>query len=316
MIVKDNFSDVADVKLKIYKPYAETYKLSSTEQMIVFQQSSNEVEHSDRLNDRETLKGYCDSTEITGESAVKIGSKFYTMSRPNNIGFQNDLITPFFTERDDPETYEHTVIIPLYLSPGSEWDSVLSVFYSHSTPMYIIANPDNGAGLSIDADYQEYIGLMQANGVKVLGYISTEFGSATDIDEQLANWSDWYAPDGIFFDELSTSISDYSFYEDIVNVSKEYGFDFNVGNSGAIPSQSYYGLFDMIVSAEGETLPSYDSEIEDTAQGCLLYSYSSDLTDVLPKYYYIYTTPDEDFTTIDLDRLEEIFTEIEAYYVS
>lgn len=85
-------------------------------------------------------------------------------------------------------------------------------------PWYIIINPASGPGASgtqPDLNYQQCIPKLHNNTVTILGYVATNYGSGTNVATDIATYAGWdsaYRPNGIFFDEASTSSSDYSTY--------------------------------------------------------------------------------------------------------
>lgn len=85
-------------------------------------------------------------------------------------------------------------------------------------PFYVIINPASGPGSSgsqPDASYQLCIPGIQGANVKILGYVATGYGSGTNVATDIATYAGWdssYRPDGIFFDETSTSSGDYNSY--------------------------------------------------------------------------------------------------------
>lgn len=99
---------------------------------------------------------------------------------------------------------EQHELIPLYIYPGASWDTVKSEYPGVGI---IIANPASGPGTSVEANYKSYIFKMQQHGLKVIGYVPTNY-EATDIATVKANIDKWYSfywPDGIFLDQISAS---------------------------------------------------------------------------------------------------------------
>ena len=89
-------------------------------------------------------------------------------------------------------------LIPLYVYPtylGSYWD----VIEANPTNVgYIIANPDTGPGTSVNSDYTTHIANMRATGIKVLGYVDTNYAgiALSTVDTTMTTWMDYYAIDG------------------------------------------------------------------------------------------------------------------------
>ena len=66
-------------------------------------------------------------------------------------------------------------LIPLYVYPtylGSFWDVIEA---NPANVGYIIANPDTGPGASVNSDYTTHIANMRTAGIKVLGYVDTDY---------------------------------------------------------------------------------------------------------------------------------------------
>ena len=285
MIMRDIFGDLAETSVKVYEPYIDQlYILSSIEQIVLFQKSASENEFSDKLNDLNSMKGYCDATAVSATSAVKIGNRFYTAQITNSIN--GELLTPMFTQRPEPEIIEHTVVCKLG-SVSDDWDLLCSVAQSFDIPLYVIIEPDSFDAK--DETFDSALKRLQHAGIKTLGYIDGKTG----VDTLLYKWATWYMPDGIYFDSVDT---DDTFYSAAVASGKSYGFHFFIGNTGTPPDQGFYDIFDVIVSSG-----TYDSEIESTLQG----SVTEDVTD---DYYYLVQE------SFDINSIKSIFGAIIDYY--
>jgi hypothetical protein len=67
----------------------------------------------------------------------------------------------------------------------------------------IIFNPASGPGTATDPNYPTVIAQAQKAGIRVLGYVSTQYGqrAEADIDADVNGYYDLYSPSGIYFAE-------------------------------------------------------------------------------------------------------------------
>lgn len=137
--------------------------------------------------------------------------------------------------------------------------------------MFIVMNPNNGPGTVKDPTYGTYVANMQGAGIKVLGYISTDYGdkngpatgySIADIEALVDDYYTWYNVDGIFLDAMdntnsSTNAGYYSTLTTYIH-GKKAG-QLVVGDPGAMTVAVYIGTVDVIVGYTGAGLPSASS---------------------------------------------------------
>lgn len=152
------------------------------------------------------------------------------------------------------------LMIPLYTYPGGTWDQVSEAKAAHpSVPIVAIINPNNGPGGSRDSNYVSGIQNLQSAGVVVIGYVFTQYGSrSTDaVTSDIDTWKALYPQlQGIFFDEMTNTSGDESYYGNLSNYAKSVGFSFTVGNPGTDIASSYVGTMDNIMIYETGGLPS------------------------------------------------------------
>lgn len=152
------------------------------------------------------------------------------------------------------------IMIPLYTYPGSTWDTVIAAKNAHpSVPIVAIINPDNGPGGAKDSNYASGIQNLRAAGVKVIGYVYTQYGgrSASSINADVDTYKAWYPQlEGIFYDEMNNSPGDETYYRNLSNYAKSVGLSFTVGNPGTDTSSSYVGTMDNLIIYETGGLPS------------------------------------------------------------
>ncbi|CAL1701483.1 unnamed protein product [Somion occarium] len=159
------------------------------------------------------------------------------------------------------------IIFPLYIFPSappscSSWAPLVnSIAQNPNIPFYPIINPASGPGpLPVDPSYQACIARLKAPNVAVLGYVATWFGDTTKSSGVVADvntyagWASAYRPDGIFFDQASSSAGDVSLYSQYTSLAAQ-SFGGGAGvttvlNHGTTPAAAFYNIADLLVTAE------------------------------------------------------------------
>ena len=148
-------------------------------------------------------------------------------------------------------TCQH-IIVPgyFYPSPTTLWDSASSTSGAVS---YIVANPANGPGTTLDGAYASAIARAQAAGVRVMGYVYTSYGqrSATAVKADIATWKQFYGVTDIFFDEASDSAQYLSYYQGIADVVHATPGAKTMFNPGTNVDQGYMQMADIVNIFEG-----------------------------------------------------------------
>lgn len=111
------------------------------------------------------------------------------------------------------------MLIPLYIYPdlgsqNSAWDKVAAA--ASMVPITVIVNPNSGPGMACDPIYDAGIEYLRAQGVTVVGYVFTNYGtrSSDAVKDDINMYNSCYRPiDGIFFDEVANGGFDY--YNDL-----------------------------------------------------------------------------------------------------
>lgn len=155
-------------------------------------------------------------------------------------------------------------IIPLYTDPSdSSWSTLISSKESNpSVPMIAIINPDNGPGSSKDSSYTSGITSLENAGIIVIGYIATGYGtssysSTSNIENQINEYKSWYPNiQGIFFDEMSSSGSEASYYSTLSSYAQSQGLATTVGNPGTTVDSSLVGTMSILCIYENPGMPS------------------------------------------------------------
>ncbi|KAI9343933.1 Spherulation-specific family 4-domain-containing protein [Obelidium mucronatum] len=158
-------------------------------------------------------------------------------------------------------TFGLTLFVPAYFYPGAAWDQIITG--QPSSVGHLVMNPSTGPGNKQDSMYGTYVARAQNSGIKVLGYIPTNYGKrdATQIKQDTMTYLNWYHVDGILLDEVSTDARNLSYILDISTFirTQNQGTALIVLNTGIYPSdESYMATADMILAFE-DTLTRYQS---------------------------------------------------------
>jgi hypothetical protein len=108
------------------------------------------------------------------------------------------------------------LLIPLYIYPaGNAWQSVAQA--NRQVPITAIINPQNGPGGLPNADYQRGMKQLRQAGVKMLGYVSTNYGqrSITAVQQDIDLYARHFPVSGIFLDESSSQPAQLKYYTQI-----------------------------------------------------------------------------------------------------
>lgn len=143
------------------------------------------------------------------------------------------------------------LLVPLYTYPGSSWDSVASGASKVAT--IAIINPNSGPASSPDSSYTTYMTKLKNAGVEMIGYVYTSYGarSIADVKKDIDTYASKYPLlTGIFFDEVSDSSSEVSFYTQAYNYVMQKGYKHSILNPGVQPAEGYVGISTSIVIFE------------------------------------------------------------------
>ncbi|MEZ0228740.1 MAG: spherulation-specific family 4 protein [Planctomycetota bacterium] len=151
-----------------------------------------------------------------------------------------------------------TVLVPLYTSPGPEWDKVVQAKLNHpQTTVEVVINVQSGPGSSASSIYDTGVRALRNAGVRVLGYVDTARGArpAADAKTDILRWQQFYAVDGIFLDLMPRTTGAEAYYSDLTSFAKAYGMNRVVGDPGGEVPQSYATTVDTLVIYEAEGMP-------------------------------------------------------------
>jgi hypothetical protein len=154
------------------------------------------------------------------------------------------------------------IVIPLYVSPGAEWSSIIQAKQANSSvPFLVIINPNSGPGSAKDSSYATGIQQLQAAGIIVLGYVDTAYAadSISSVEANVNLYNTWYHVNGIMFDDMSNALADESYYATLNSYVKSLGMTFTMGNPGTAVPASEIGVFNLLDIYENSGLPALSS---------------------------------------------------------
>jgi len=145
-------------------------------------------------------------------------------------------------------------LVPLYVEPGSAWDTLVSA--ASKVDIIAIINPNSGPDSSgPSSSYTTYMNKFKNAGIQMVGYVYTSYGDRAisavqaDIDTYASKYP---GVTGIFFDEGSASASDVPFYTQAYNYVKSKGMVHSIINPGTQPDQGYLAISTNIVIFEDQ----------------------------------------------------------------
>lgn len=157
------------------------------------------------------------------------------------------LLSALSTAKADPQG----VFIPSYFYPGNLWKQATAGAASGVGGM--IVNPRSGPGKTADKNYVSAVKAAQAAGIKVFGYVYTKYGTrpAADVLADVQKHINFYNVDGIFFDEVSSSVSALPYYQSLADAVHALPDMIVALNPGTHPAEGYMNVGDIIMTFEG-----------------------------------------------------------------
>ena len=140
--------------------------------------------------------------------------------------------------------------IPAYGYPGTGvWENLIGL----DAGALVIMDPADGPGRRIDARYRAAISTATREGLRVLGYVTANYGrrSAAAMEDEVERYREWYRPSGIFLDQAPVSISSNAAIVAVVNRIRARGLSLaiNPGQPDIDPEDA--AIADHVVNFEG-----------------------------------------------------------------
>jgi len=161
------------------------------------------------------------------------------------------------------------LMVPLYVDPGSAWDTVAAS--GAVVPTVAIINPDSGPGSGPDSSYTSGMNTLANAGVDMVGYVHTSYGARAIADVKAD--VDVYAEKfphvvGIFVDETATASSELSYYTELYEYIMSFpGYKYTILNPGAVPASGYSAAATQIVTYE-DTASGFASSQNPSGASC------------------------------------------------
>ena len=140
-------------------------------------------------------------------------------------------------------------LMPAYLYPNE----LMQLVERGTLPELIVFNPASGPGATRNPTYSRAVAAARAGGSRILGYVPTTWGvrPAAEVDADVDRYRRWYAVDGVFFDEASSSSEALTHYAALSRHARAAGARLVVLNPGVVPARGYFDLADLVVTFEG-----------------------------------------------------------------
>lgn len=138
------------------------------------------------------------------------------------------------------------LLLPLYHYPGTSdtWARVAAA--GNQIPITAIIDPDNGPGrVPPDQVYVQGITQLHANGVHVLGYVTSSYAvrPLADVKHDVDLYAQYFQVDGIFVDETTSSAANQPYYADLANyIQMQRKLPTVILNPGTPPAHSYFDI--------------------------------------------------------------------------
>jgi len=118
------------------------------------------------------------------------------------------------------------LLVPAYFYPAGVgaafWRQLMEA--AADVDVVAVANPSNGPGDVLNDDYARVIKEAASSGVKVVGYVSTDYArkSLIEVKNEIDRWLDLYPQvRGVFFDQQSPQAKDLEYYLSLRDYSRE-----------------------------------------------------------------------------------------------
>jgi Spherulation-specific family 4 len=147
--------------------------------------------------------------------------------------------------------------------PDSDWTQAID---TKPTPRVMLLNVDSGPGSAPLPHFEAVVRRMQAAGITVLGYSSTEYGqrSIGAVEAEVREYRAWYRVNGIFLDLTRGTPGELSYYRTLASYIRATVPGAVVWlNPGNYPDPSFMSIANVVMVFEG----SYAQYLADQVPG-------------------------------------------------
>jgi hypothetical protein len=141
--------------------------------------------------------------------------------------------------------------VPSYYYPGPAWEETVA---AAAAVRYMVVNPADGPGQAFDPAYRTAIAQAEAAGIRLLGYVSTTWGTrpVDEVLQDVQRYRDWYGVSAIFLDEACSAKERLPHYRDLSAAIRAGAQDGLVAlNPGVTPDEGYACVADLLLQFEG-----------------------------------------------------------------
>jgi hypothetical protein len=146
--------------------------------------------------------------------------------------------------------------VPAYFHPSVDPEAWERLGAAGRTVRFVVVNVHNGPGAVIDPAYPAVLATLRAAGVRVVGYVDTDYGrrSVADVVDEAALWVARYGVRGVFFDQVLGDFESLQHYAACTLGARAAGAQFVVINPGSDCDRGYSDVANVIGSFEGSWL--------------------------------------------------------------
>jgi hypothetical protein len=145
------------------------------------------------------------------------------------------------------------LLVPLYVHPAVD-PAAWRTLVDHAPLLYgVVLNAADGPGTAPDAGFAAAAGALRSAGVRVLGYVDTDYGRrpARAVTGDYERHRDWYGTDGFFLDQVAPDQAGVRHYRRLTRAARSRGAGTVVLNPGLCPAPGYAAFADLLVTFEG-----------------------------------------------------------------
>ena len=145
-----------------------------------------------------------------------------------------------------------SAFVPAFFSPGPGWTQAIT---SKPPPSVMILDiTTTGAGTAPDSGLQAEVKQALAAKIKVIGYISTDYGRRppSQVEADVRNYRAWYNVSGIFLDLAAEGPAQLGYYRGLAGYIRQVDPGATIWlNPGTYPDPRYMSIADVVMVSEG-----------------------------------------------------------------
>ncbi len=155
--------------------------------------------------------------------------------------------------------WQQGMIIPAYFDSDKHWTKIGAAV--PRVNMVAVMNPNSGPDVAARGDYVARIKAARAAGVRVVGYVRTNYGKRpiAEVRSEVEQYYKWYVVSGIFFDEVRNDDPGLPYYAKCRRLARASDAKaLVVMNPGTTVTRGYMLVADIVVTFEHD----YDAYVK------------------------------------------------------